>query len=523
MLRAWFDQETDVYYFFMPAFVNTQKVYFDHIKGMHIAVNGKEIQRWSSLQWEENRVYRILLGGEKELGLQKEILVKFVQAQNLPAVFISTDSKSMEYLDADKNNAEAGRMSIVMSDGKVDYNGRLERISGRGNATWSVKKPYTIRLMKGRPLCGVGSGKKWCLLALARENSNLSTMLAYQMADYLDMDYVPGAVWVDLYLNGAYNGIYLLSEAVTTGRERVNVPDEYLLEMDNIYYTKEPEQNCFMTERGNHFVVGGNVSENKLKEIQQMVQKVEDSLASGNYQEYFDLDAYVKRYLINEIALNIDSDLSSVYYYLEPDSYVLHAGPIWDYDICFGVYSYYGDSRNNADYQSKIRDYEWLGFSWTELLYEREEFNHAVRTNYEKLLPFLEDMLNQGIDDYAEYIRASSEMDNIRWKGKLTGYYRTYANNVRYLKFYLANRLNYLNQVWGIPYKKFEIPSEKKMHQVSFLVNDRIIRSITIPDGKTVENLSEIEVSASGSWFLGDRVYTDMIPVYEDVVLKEWP
>ena len=47
-----------------------------------------------------------------------------------------------------------------------------------------------------------------------------------------------------------------------------------------------------------------------------------------------DLDSWIRRYLIDEISGNVDSDHASSYFYYTDG--LFYAGPVWDYDLAFG-------------------------------------------------------------------------------------------------------------------------------------------------------------------------------------------
>lgn len=55
------------------------------------------------------------------------------------------------------------------------------------------------------------------------------------------------------------------------------------------------------------------------------------------YYDYCDLDSLVKCYVLNEYVKNSDYYESSTYFYLPENSDQLICGPLWDYDIAFGI------------------------------------------------------------------------------------------------------------------------------------------------------------------------------------------
>ena len=85
-------------------------------------------------------------------------------------------------------------------------------IRGRGNSTWELpKKPYRIKFEEKVSLFGEAKNKSWVLLALYYDYSAVKDKLAFAMADAIGTDvFVPSYHYVELYLNGKYQGLYLL-------------------------------------------------------------------------------------------------------------------------------------------------------------------------------------------------------------------------------------------------------------------------------------------------------------------------
>lgn len=68
-------------------------------------------------------------------------------------------------------------------------------------------------------------GKKWNLLALFYEWDRMHTKIALDMAREMGITCTPESTWVDLYCNGQYVGLYLLTETVSVGDGRVEIHD----------------------------------------------------------------------------------------------------------------------------------------------------------------------------------------------------------------------------------------------------------------------------------------------------------
>ena len=67
------------------------------------------------------------------------------------------------------------------------------------------------------------------------------------------------------------------------------------------------------------------------------------STSDGNAAKYFDLASLAKYFLVNELGKSSDyMRYSSTFFYKGAGSDVLHAGPVWDLDLSFGVHMYEG-------------------------------------------------------------------------------------------------------------------------------------------------------------------------------------
>lgn len=563
-VQLWQDDGKD--YVFLPSCVNTDKIKVILPSNMIVRINGQLIKNGGSFEWQKDRLYEITVQEtEKE-----EIVyhVQFLKSENIPSAFINTQTGNMEYLLADKQNEEKGDMCIVNSDGSVNYQGELSRISGRGNSTWTRydKKPYAIKLPTSASLCGLRSGEKWNLLALFREGSKLNNKFAMDMAEQLELQYTPQGEWIDLYLNGEYAGIYLLTEAIVVGEGRVNIYD---LDEDNLSYNQiigdtehyeedsskgyliangknitggylierdaegyyEAESCGFITSTGNHFSVKAPkyASSEEIEYIQNYVECIEQEILNNDSRlwEHLDRDSFAKRMLIDEIAMDYDACMTSMFFYKERDNDLLYSGPIWDYDIAFGgvnsddaegkYVDYNGTILDNAEYRNTLE--------WYEILSENTELKKALKEKYSSLEPFCREMLEYGLDEYAEYIRESVAMDAVRWREKRdsAGWYEDYDANIKYMKFFIAKRMNCIGKRLGVTFAKFEVPKEDEQHRITFVLDGKIVKELTVADGTELkrEQLPDYDKEEYEGWRYewGKERFREEIPVYDDMIL----
>lgn len=446
-IYPWHDEEEDIYYFFLPAFVNDSKIFFDEMGRTSVEINNHLYKWGSSFEWKSGEVYLF-----KESKSDVSYRVCFMKSENLPALFVNTDSGSMEYLCSNKDNEESGKLVAVAEDGSVGYNGSLDRISGRGNSTWDQKKkPYSIKLPTSYSLCNMDAGKKWNLLALCFESDKIHSKLVYDMARELGMDYAVQSTWVDLYCNGEYSGLYLLTEAVTVGEGRVEIHEltekdsdisgGYFLEKDII----DPENAAlpFICTEFAMFSVHApkQMNEEQQEYISGYMRWVESLIVSGDdeYRNYIDVDSFADHLILENIALDDDGMVRSTFFYKDQGNDKLYLGPVWDYDRAMG--EGYREGYDSAVFMEGLE-------KWYQPLYEDEYFHDTVMDEYQQFRPYLHYILDEQIDAYADKIRASVAMDRILESGHKDSGMKDYDRAIENLKNYLTERLEYLDELW---------------------------------------------------------------------------
>ncbi|MBR6364725.1 MAG: CotH kinase family protein [Lachnospiraceae bacterium] len=112
-------------------------------------------------------------------------------------------------------------------DSTVDiaaYAGDIQ-IKGRGNSTWmAAKKPYKIKLSKKTDLLNSGKNKHYVLLANYYDSTLMRNDIAFSTAKAMGFPAMDG-VHVSLYLNGEYQGDYMLCEHLRVDPARLDIHD----------------------------------------------------------------------------------------------------------------------------------------------------------------------------------------------------------------------------------------------------------------------------------------------------------
>lgn len=572
------ESEEGMGYFFLPSYADPKQCCFLYDQACRLKLRGKVLLPGETLGKVSLNV-PYLLEFEDQNGNLFTTEVIFMQSGKLPAVFIDTESGSLDYIHEDKANKESADIRIIDENGQLSYCAELEYIKGHGNQIWSFdKRPYQIKLSEEMELLGMDSGDKWLLMANRYDASHIRNSIVHSLAEAVGMMYTSQMEYVDLYINREYKGNYQLAEKIDIGQGRVDIKDlekennklngeaykenamfgdgesavKGILDMENPkditggyllernYGDKyESRISGFVTEAGEKFVVRSPsyASEKEMEYISDVVQQVENAILSADgvdretglsYTELLDLDSFAKKYLIEEITLNEANGATSSWFYKPEDavSKKLYAGPVWDYDKALGRR---GDFKNPC-LLTKLCCYNREPVTWFYALYEKEEFQEKVKADYKNLfLPELERMIDGGIDTYAEQIRESMRMDQVRWAD--TSILPSYGDNdfdedVTYLKEWLKLRLDFLNRVWieneEMCLIRYKDENDKIYPFMSVPVNSALT---VLPEGEDME-LDDGTIVPLGGWYIeesgepcdvGQVITGDIVlaPVYE--------
>lgn len=168
-----------------------------------------------------------------------------------------------------------------------------------------------------------------------------------------------------------------------------------------------------------------------------------------HYYDYVDRDSLVKIFLMQELALNPDGFVSSLYFYKDVNE-KLYAGPIWDQDMTLGT----GWTKQISP---DITDYHYLA----QALIQIPDFRAAVVRCYnESFTPLAKELLaeNGAVNDYAARLTDSAAMNFVLWdyirvgEPDNTGHIwqgATYASVLADMRSWLTKRIAYLDNTFA--------------------------------------------------------------------------
>lgn len=439
---------------------------------------------------------------------KEQFTLCIMKSENLPAIFMETDSDGVEKIWADKDHQENGTIGVYSHKGEYLYADGLKGIKSRGNYSFSTygKKPFAITMKEEVSLLGLGKGIKYVLISNASDPTLIRNDIARRLDAALQTEHSDVGVFVDLYVNGEYLGNYYLSEIIEAGEQRVPIID-LETKMDQLYQnsnydsfdpyetnTKRAKQmnynpkditggyiverefedryrleyldipSSFKTDAGEHFMVKSPkyCSDEQITYLQKYFNEAEEAIfaedgihpeTKKSYDEYIDKDSFVKKYLVEEVTKNYDGGVSSVYMYKDSDSVDgrIKTAAIWDCDMSLGNYlEWMEDFSADPTGISKLA-YHAHGSFWYDALYDKEDFYNKVVEEYNSFVtPYLDELLEKGIEEYRIKLEASAAMNEIRWKEDFDNnqYFQDRDTSFDELLWFIAERKKYLDSVW---------------------------------------------------------------------------
>ncbi len=279
---------------------------------------------------------------------------RFYSATNLPLVVIHTDSAKEI---TSKTVYTPGIIHVISNSGSSIFTDSLD-IRGRGNGSWVFpKKPYKLKLAHKARLLGMpAKAKKWTLINNYGDKTLVRNLLAFRISEMMGMDYTPAGRMVDVMFNGEYKGTYQLCDQIEVRKNRVDVTEMdagdnsgseltggYLVEID----AYAGEEKKWFTTKDYELPVSlkypdeDDITDTQFNYLQTAFNRMVSRVASAAYnnpvmgfRRYLDEDSFLRRFLVEELAANVDA-WWSVHMYKDRDSTRWRTGPVWDFDLAF--------------------------------------------------------------------------------------------------------------------------------------------------------------------------------------------
>lgn len=395
----------------------------------------------------------------------------------LPSLYINLLPGQFDSILNDLEKEVPAQATLITAENDTLFDDYLEHIKTRGNSTFKkaeAKKSFTIKLHKKQSWLGLDKSQHFVLLANAFDESHLRNTIAFDLAHDVGLP-TPQYAYLSLYINGEYKGLYQITNKTEVSRHTLNLTDldklnkranprplkeytqfsdssdkqiilrkgamlacnpedisgGYLLDLCGAdwIYVKSPSG--FVSDAGDYIRIRSPkfASSAEVNYIATFYNSVEAAITSDDgynpetnkhYSEYIDTESFALVYLINELLLNQDGGLSSLFLYKDSDSIDsrLYAGPIWDFDRSIG-------NTINSDLELIMPNELFVNVkhgktTWSHshgifyYLCKHEDFQEIVKKlYYQKISPSCHKYIESGtIDSLVDFLSEDADRDS---------------------------------------------------------------------------------------------------------------
>jgi hypothetical protein len=387
------------------------------------------------------------------------------QLTNLPTVYIDTDVTSPTF---NKTDYVDGSITVVSDNDKECTTETRMGIRGRGNSTWNMpKKPWRVKFDKKINFLNLNAkAKNWVMLANYADKTLMRNAVAFEISNFIGMEYTPSVKFVDVVLNGEYLGNYMVTDQTEVKEGRVPVEEQevtvttepdltggYLVEIDGF---ASSELVWFQTPKGMPVTIkypkDDEINDAQREYITNYIDAFEALLfsddftnATTGYRSMVDETSLVNWYIACELTGNSDS-FWSTYIYKKRNDEKLYFGPLWDFDIAFN-----NDCRLGDAVAKLMRRYGHSYRTWIQRLWQDSWFRSAVSSRWNEIVEAgIEQHLLDYIDETATLLDQSQQKNFTKWNILNKQVYveqflfQTYQGGVDYLKKYVTDRVEFL-------------------------------------------------------------------------------
>lgn len=399
---------------------------------------------------------------------------------------ISIDTKNQE-IPGEARDGSLITTEIKVIDNKMGGNHlndkedikTLADIRYRGNSSMSFdKKGYLLKLIdeegneNPQKVMGMTTHSEWILHGPYLDKTLLRNYLWYHIASEI-MDSAPDTRFCELFVDGEYQGLYVMVESPTRGTssrmqfskyEKGKDYTGYIVRLDKGAHNPLQNLETFSKYTYNTGIdpglrleviyPGKNTLNETLQEyIRRDIGKFEKALYSYDYDSnrygypnFIDINSFVDYYIINEFTQNYDAGNMSTYLYKDYNGKLRMY--VWDFNNANNYY------LNNIS----IEDFQFQWNTWYVMLMKDEKFTNRIINRYHYLRRHYlnEKYLLDYIDDIIDYLGDAVDRNYSVWGYSFSEEHdilepkdrniRNYDKAIEQLKNHIIERGRFLDQ-----------------------------------------------------------------------------
>ncbi|WP_347403647.1 CotH kinase family protein [Solwaraspora sp. WMMD406] len=369
------------------------------------------------------------------------------------------------------------------------------RLRGQSSSTFE-KTPYRIEFWDNDdddadyPVLGMPADSDWVLRGPFPDKSLIREALVYDLGREMGMP-APRYRFVEFYLNtdatpvgnDDYMGVYMIVETIKNSKNRLDLKQldeddrtlpkitggyiwkfEWMAAEEPILPCTGPTASCW-----NYLEVADPdpLQPEQANWLRGHLQQFHDVLRAPNfadpqtgYRAYIDVASFVDQMILNELSREMDAYIRSAYFYKDRDTKIF-AGPLWDYDLTFGVGGFFqNDQTAGWQYQQTRQP---VANDWFNQLMRDPAFVNDVRLRWQSLRRGLlsDASLQARINALATPLTNAAQRNFQRWPNltsPMIGFFftptaPTWQGQVQFMRDWMLRRAAWLDTTsgWGGP------------------------------------------------------------------------
>jgi hypothetical protein len=377
-------------------------------------------------------------------------------SSNLPLIKINTLGQFIDY-DKEKvvdfeiiNNTGGNRNNL---DDAPAYKGKIS-IHSRGSTSIQFpKKSFTINTLNASgdkeldtSLIGLPREHSWILHAPYVDKSLIRNVLSYELYSKIG-HYSTRTRYVELVLNGQYQGVYVLIEKIKRDKKRVNVEKlkqteisgdaltgGYIIKIDRLNSTGPSFgwSSSIASQGGKkiffqyHYPSEDSIMPQQESYIKSFIDSFETALNNEDfdlkkgYRKFMSITSFMDFFLMNELTKNIDGYRLSTFLQKDKITKVtkgkLMMGPLWDYELGWHNANANGGNVTDGWEFSMLNDSYPIPFWWGKITKDPIFWNDArCRLNMLKSSVFNTGTINRVVDSLSTLLSEAQERNFQQW------------------------------------------------------------------------------------------------------------
>ena len=406
------------------------------------------------------------------------------------------------------------RIGIEMR-GKTSY--RLSDKKSYGFEAWNdAGEPRDISVL------GLPEESDWILMGhvyrdLGEDNyyvwdpSLMHHYISYEIARASGR-YAARCRWVEVEIDGQYEGVYVLMEKPKSTRWRIDINDPgesgdaltggYILKIDKASSTQtgagvpveyfdnnwndDATYTGFNSFRSDYDIHGEELTfepylpayhpeqtletyylyeqpaaneitqaqrtyiQNYIHDFETAIKNDDFSAGEHSYHEYIDLESFADYFLVNEIGANVDAYRLSTFLH-KPRGKKLMAGPVWDFNLGYGRVWRTPTDEWIVNYNDYVSGDAWSVQFWWPKLLEDPAFRAVVKARWNELRegPWSNSAIIGLVDETALRLRTTGAYERNYQRWRTENTTVDYESSQGYLVDYLRNRLEFMDNEIG--------------------------------------------------------------------------